>query len=119
MIDKGWWDEMCDQWPEDFARTRTSRFRGTRNVAPEHLYPYFLLHTGRAQMESLGKTWRTNAYVPLENTPLISAMALARARGHKFITLNDGFGPEPRPAVVTRAKEFLEKNFPLKSRFEL
>jgi hypothetical protein len=119
MIEKSWWNEMCRHWPEDFARTRASRFRGPGNVAPEHLYPYFLFHTGRAAMESLLTTWHTSAYVPLENTPLVSAVALARARGRKLIALNDGFGATPRDAVVARAKRFLETQFPVKSRFEL
>jgi hypothetical protein len=119
MIDKSWWNEMCEHWPEDFARTRASAFRGPGNVAPEHLYPWFLFHTGRAAMESLLATWRASAYVPLENTPLVSAMALARAKGRKLITLNDGFGAAPRDAVVARARKFLDTQFPVKSRFEL
>ncbi|MBV9550444.1 MAG: stealth conserved region 3 domain-containing protein [Alphaproteobacteria bacterium] len=119
LIDKAWWREMAENWPKDFARTRASRFRSTRNVAPEHLYPWFLLHTGRAVMESLGQTWCDAAYVPLENTPLISALALARARGRKFMALNDGFGAMPRPAIVKAAKNFLTRGFPVKSRFEL
>lgn len=119
LIDREWWAEMCKAWPEDFARTRASRFRAGGNVAPEHLYPWFLLHTGRAALESLGRTWRETGYVPLENTPLVSALALARARGRKFVALNDGFGATPCPAVVERARTFLEREFPLKSRFEL
>jgi hypothetical protein len=119
MIDRNWWTEMCETWPEDFARTRAARFRGTGNVAPEHLYPWFLLHTGRAALESLNRTWRDTAYVPLENTPWISALTLARAKGRKFVALNDGFGALPRPNVVQRARNFLETRFPLKSRFEL
>jgi hypothetical protein len=119
LIDKAWWNEMCETWPADFARTRASRFRAAGNVAPEHLYPWFLLHTGRAAMGTLAHSWRDTGYVPLENTPLVSALALARARGRKFIALNDGFGPVPRPAVVERARAFLEREFPFKSRFEL
>jgi hypothetical protein len=119
MIDKDWWNEMCQRWPDDFARTRASRFRGPGNVAPEHLYPYFLLNTGRAVMESLLATWRATAYVPLENAPLVSAMSLARAKGRKFLALNDGFGATPREAVVAKTKKFLQTRFPVKSRFEL
>ena len=103
-------------WPEDFARTRASRFRGTGNVAPEHLYPYFLLHTRRAVMESLRTTWRASAYVPLENTPLVSALALWRAKGTKLLALNDGFDAAPREAVVARTRTFLDTQFPVKSR---
>jgi hypothetical protein len=119
LIDKASWAEMEALWPGDFARTRLSRFRAGGNVAPEHLYPWFLWHTGRAAMETLGLTWRRTAYVPLENTPLVSALALARAKGRSVITLNDNFGASPRPAVVQRARAFLESQFPVKSRFEL
>lgn len=119
MIDKSWWNEMCQLWPDDFARTRASRFRDSGNVAPEHLYPYFLLNTGRGVMETLLETWRASAYVPLENAPLMSALCLVRAKGRKFMALNDGFGAEPREAVVAMTRKFLASEFPVKSPFEL
>jgi hypothetical protein len=119
MIDKSRWNEMCQRWPDDFARTRVSRFRGAGNVTPEHLYPYLLLYTGRAIMEPLLETWRASAYVPLENAPLVSALCLARAKGRKFVALNDGFGAEPREAVVARTRRFLDREFPVRSHFEL
>ena len=121
LIQKHWWAEMTGRWPEDFARTRASRFRKAGTIAPEYLYPWFLLHTGRAVLEPLAHTYRDSAYAPLENTPFTTALALLRARlfPPKMLALNDGFGPNPRPAVVKAARRFLETSYPLKSRFEL
>lgn len=121
LIDRDRWQEMEQRWPEAFARTRASRFRGQDNIPPEYLYPYFLLHTGRAVSGGLRQTYRDTVYVPLENLPLTTWLALARARRMrpKIVTLNDGFGENPRQRVVEMARAFLEESFPLKSRFEL
>lgn len=121
LIERGWWEEMCGRWPDDVARTRASRFRKPGNIAPEYLYPYFLLHTGRAAMGTLTRTWRRSFYVPLENTPFTTAFGLARAGlfQPRMLTLNDGFDHAPRPAVMKRARRFLEARYPVKSRFEL
>lgn len=120
LLDKGSWAEMCERWKDDFERTRASRFRSAHNVAPEFLYPWFLAHTGRGAEMSLARTQADSAYVPLENTPLISSLALWRAclQRPKFISLNDGFGAHPRRAVEQAARAYLERAFPVKSRFE-
>jgi len=70
-------------------------------------------------METLLETWRASAYVPLENAPLVSALCLARAKGRKYVALNDGFGAELREAVLAMTRKFLDAEFPVKSRFEL
>jgi hypothetical protein len=120
LIEKRWWQEMTERWSEDIARTRANRFRKAGTIAPEYLYPWFLLHSGRAVEEPLARTWRDSAYASLENTPFTTALALLRARlfPPKTLALNDGFGPKPRPAVVKAARRFLESSYPVKSRFE-
>jgi hypothetical protein len=69
----------------------------------------------------LTRTLADSAYVPLENTPFISALALWRAQTQrpKFISLNDGFGAHPRKSVEQAARRYLEQAFPVSSRFEL
>jgi hypothetical protein len=121
MIDRSWWQEMCERWAADFEHTRASRFRGSHNVVPEYLYPWFLYYTGRGAMMSLARTLADSAYVPLENTPGISALTLWRAKTlrPKFIALNDGFGARPRESVEQAARRYLEQAFPIRSRFEL
>jgi hypothetical protein len=121
LVDKALWAEMCERWAADFERTRASRFRGQHNVVPEYLYPWFLYHTGRGALMPLTRTLADSAYVPLENTPFISALTLWRAQvqGPKFISLNDGFGAHPRRRVEQTARRYLERAFPVRSRFEL
>lgn len=120
MIDKTWWREMIERWPDDFARTRASRFRGPSNVAPEYLYLYFLACTGRGAMGTIAQTYRHTGYAPLENLPLTTSLALRLIDwiDPELITLNDGFGANPRTRVLRRAAQFLEARFPVKSRFE-
>jgi hypothetical protein len=121
LIDKSWWAQMCERWAADFEHTRASRFRGARNAAPEYLYPWFCYYTGRGALMPLTRTLADSAYVPLENTPFISALALWRAKAFrtKFIALNDGFDASPRKAVEQAARLYLEQAFPVRSRFEL
>ncbi len=121
LIDKRWWAQMCDRWAGDFEHTRASRFRASRNVVPEYLYPWFLYYTGRGAMMTPARTLADSAYVPLENTPFITALALWRAGAlhPKFIALNDGFGAHPRKGVERAARHWLERAFPVRSRFEL
>jgi hypothetical protein len=121
LIDRDWWQEMIERWSGEFRHTRASRFRAKHNVAPEFLYPYFLLYTGRANCGPVFETYRDTGYVPLENAPLTSWFALERVRAlkPKIVALNDGFGENPRPSIVAMARAYLESSFPVKSRFEI
>jgi hypothetical protein len=120
-VDRESWGEMIEAWPEAFARTAASRFRAGGNVAPEHLYPYFLLETGRAvrvpRLTMLRHAW----YQPLNNVAPMQAAGMARLRwfAPKFACLNDNFGARPAPGVVSAVKRALERWFPAPSRFEI
>jgi hypothetical protein len=120
LIDRDHWDEMERRWPEPFARTRQSRFRAPGNVAPEYLYPHFLLGTGRARAIPPWRSVRVAYYHELQNVLAWSWWCLAAAQLLRptTIALNDGFGAEPNPRVVALAKRFLERRFPVKSAFE-
>ncbi len=119
-IDKLAWREMIAKWPEAFQATAKSRFRATGNVAPEFLYPYFMLNTARGRMGSLAATYRASFYLSLENNPLAglygrTAIGLIKP---KLIAMNDNFEARPEPAVVATTRRFLERLYPEKSRFE-
>jgi len=120
LIDREIWQAMIGQWPEAFAHTRASRFRAKYNVPPEYLYPHYLLATGRGRVVPLRRTYRDSAYHGLENWLAwawcgLAAIDLLRP---KTIALNDGFGDWPNPRVVRLAQRFLERRYPVKSRFE-
>lgn len=120
LIDRDWWAEMIARWPEDFARTRTSRFRAKYNVVPDYLYPHFLLGTGRGVEVSRWRTYRDTFYFGIENYTVYALWKFAwqRAIGAKTLCLNDNFGDNPNERVVRLVRNFLERAYPAKSVFE-
>jgi hypothetical protein len=119
-VDLGSWGEMVNSWPEAFARTVASRFRAAGNVAPEHLYPYFLLETGRGVRVPRGTMLRHAWYQPLNNAVPLQSLGMARLRwfAPKFACLNDNYGARPSPISVRIVQRALERWFPAPSRFE-
>jgi len=120
LIDREVWGEMFAAWPEAAQATRRSRFRAPGNLAPEFLYPHYLLATGRGLAAGLPETYRRSFYFPLENSVALASLLTraARALRPQFLTLNDNFGAQPHPGVVRRIARFLEDYFPDASRFE-
>jgi len=120
LIDRAYWEEMERRWPEPFALIRASRFRAPGNVAPEHLYPHYLLATGRARAVSAFRSFRIAYYHGLQNVLPWSwwCLAVTRLLRPSTIALNDGFGARPNPRVVALARRFLERRYPVKSPFE-
>lgn len=120
-IDADSWLDMIGSWPDAFARTSASRFRSAGNVAPEHLYPHFLLATGRGIRVGRRTRWRHNWYHPINNMSLLQRAGFARLTWFppKFACLNDNFGARPSPSVVRFVQQALERWFPRPSRFEL
>jgi hypothetical protein len=120
-VEKTSWQQMIDQWPDAFAETMRSRFRATGNVAPEHLYPHYLLEEGRAVTVSRFARGRAAAYHPLNNVPLFQRLNLARIGWQRpvFLCLNDNFGDRPNPRSVARVARALEAWLPTPSRFEV
>jgi hypothetical protein len=119
-VDLASFSELERQWKGEIARTLASRFRGVHNVAPEHLYPHFLLEEGRAVRVPLARVYRDVSYLGLGNSPLATRLGLAwlRWRRPKLYCLNDNFGERPNPRVVRQVQRFLEAAYPEPSRFE-
>jgi len=120
FVDCDLWEEMIHNWPEDFALTRSSRFRAQYNVVPDYLYPNFLLATGRGTTVSVLRTYRETYYHGVDNfLPWaqcgLFGIDLLRPRS---VCLNDGFGDDPNPSVVSLVRRLLERKFPTKSPFE-
>lgn len=103
--------EMEAAFPEDFARTRASRFRAATDISVTNsLYHYYALLTGRAVPQEAAKV----RYV---DTTLYTGLAhldgLAKRRNVDFFCLNDGSFPEvPEVERVRAVSEFLETYFP-------
>lgn len=121
LIDRDIWAEMVARWPDEFARTRTSRFRAKYNIPPEYLYPHYLLATGRGRAAPLRATYTETMYHGLENFLPWSwgGLNLIGLLKPKTIALNDNFGDWPNPRVVAMARRFLAAAYPVKSPYEL
>jgi stealth protein CR2/Stealth-like protein len=119
-IDIESWRAMIATWPDALAHTAASRFRATGNVAPEHLYPHFLVEEGRGVEVTGAAARRRVAYHPLNNATWLQRAGFARLRWRRplFYCLNDNYGARPNPQAVQIAREFLEKEYPAPSRFE-
>jgi Stealth protein CR2, conserved region 2/Stealth protein CR4, conserved region 4/Stealth protein CR3, conserved region 3 len=116
--------ESFSQFSREFAReldaTRHSRFRGEKNVAVEYLYPYWMLHEGRARRVPLSTAYRHAGYASLENVSAwtwaqLAALSVLRP---KLLCLNDSFGGRPNPRAEGVVRAFLERLYPVPSRFE-
>ena len=120
-VDRDRWVEMIDTWPDAFARTSASRFRAPRNVAPEHLYPHYLLECGTGVRVARSTMMRHAWYQPLNNVTPLQRAGFARLQwlSPKFACLNDNFGQRPNPRAVSVVQRALDRWFPSPSRFEV
>lgn len=103
--------EMEQTFPEDFARTRASRFRAATDISVTNsLYHYYALFTGRAVPQEAAKM----RYVQTTSHAGLALLdGLARRRNVDFFCLNDGSFPEVAEAERVRTvSEFLEGYFP-------
>jgi len=120
LIDKESFARFAASWPEAMRRTSASRFRSMYNIAPEHMYPHYLLHEGEARSVSKWRAYRDASYLGVENFSPIDFFGLwsLRLRRPKWYSLNDNFDERPNPRVVRMVKRFLERAYPTPSRFE-
>ena len=120
-IDGESWRAMIASWPDACARTSSSRFRATENVAPEYLYGHFLIEEQRGVAVPPMDVQRQSAYHPLNNVVVLQRAGLLRLRLQrpKFLCMNDNFGERPNPRVVALVGAAVERWFPSPSRFEV
>ena len=115
------WRAMIRAWPDIFARTSSSRFRASGNIAPEHLYPHYLLEEGLSTPVPRMTMRRETAYHPLNNVLPFQRVNLRRIAWQrpKFLCMNDNFGDRASTRVVALVRRTLDRWYPRPSRFEL
>ena len=120
MIEKKTWADMIEKWTDSFVITRQSRFRSKSNIAPEYLYPYYMLYSENAKMTGLNSTYKKTFYLGLDNNKFLTTAGLAilKFMQPKMYCLNDNFGNNPDARIVNMIREFLEDYYPEKSSFE-
>ncbi|QIS06172.1 exopolysaccharide phosphotransferase [Nocardia brasiliensis] len=103
--------EMEAEFADDFARTRTSRFRAATDISVTNsLYHYYALLTGRAVPQEAARM----RYVDTTSHKGLALLdGIERRRDVDFFCLNDGSFPEISEAERVRAvSEFLNRYFP-------
>jgi hypothetical protein len=120
FVDRRAFARMREAFPAALRATRRNRFRAPGSVAPEHLYPHFLLHEGEAELVGDADVRRATGYAGLENVALYNQWQLARlgARRPKMACLNDNYGPHPGRAAVEVVRRTLARWLPEASPFE-
>lgn len=119
-VDLVTWRTMTERWPQALAATSASRFRATGNVAPEYLYPQFLLEERLGVVVPRMTIVRNTAYHPLNNVMVFQRANLKRIAWQRpqFVCMNDNFGDRPDARVVALAGATLERWFPERSKYE-
>lgn len=114
LFDREEWAAFESRFEKEVAYTSASRFRSKFNIAAEHMYPYSLLHEGRAERVGIGRSFRDTSYLGLGNSEVVCRMGLAHLalRRPMFFCLNDNFGDTPNSRVVGRVREWLEARYP-------
>jgi hypothetical protein len=120
LIDRALYGAMVERWADDFQHTWASRFRALGNVAPEHLYPYYLWYEGRSSRVPLVRSYVDGYYQGIDNVvpQQIVQFAYLRWLRPKLYCLNDNFDARPSPFVVRLTRRYLAEAYPRPSRFE-
>ncbi|MEW1976416.1 stealth conserved region 3 domain-containing protein [Microbacterium profundi] len=111
-------EEMEREFPTDFRRTATSRFRSATDISVTNcLYHYYALFTGRAIATTEP---RTRYYQTTQAKPLRRAARLRQGRDVDMFCLNDGGESEavPEDMRVQMITELLERLYPVRAPWE-
>ena len=107
-------------WPEAFRATIGSRFREHENVPPEYLHAHHMAAEAKAVIAPYRETLAVSLYHGIENALWRERLALGWIAWRRpcFYCLNDNFDENPNPRVVSYVREWLERQYPIPSRFE-
>jgi UDP-glucose 4-epimerase len=110
-------EELEAEFPAEFARTASSRFRSATDVSVTNsLYHYYALMTGRAVPQ---ESMRVKYVDTTMRAGVAELGALLRRRDHDFFCLNDGSFPELTPDERAEAvRSFLEDYLPIAAPWE-
>jgi hypothetical protein len=108
--------ELEREFPEDFARTASSRFRSATDISVTNsLYHYYAQFTGRA----IASTTPRVGYVQTTTAAGLLRMERLTEVGFDMFCLNDGAETEVPEALRVRAvTDLLERLFPVRAPWE-
>ncbi len=122
LINKKFWKEAYELFPDEVEQTRKSRFRDDRNICPIKLYRYYMLKYHRDKSDPV-KIWELNRLFRFhkitknlrKQQKFVQAM---QEWSPDYYCMNDDLGDHPDSEVVKLIKKFLEDKYPEPSGFE-
>lgn len=122
LINKKFWGNAFDLFPDETEATRGSRFRDDRNFFPYKLYRYYMLKYQKELSKPIPITEliKITKFHKLTNNlkKQQKAFSKLREKGIEFYCLNDDMRESPNPDVVRLVQTFLEEKYPNSSSFE-
>jgi hypothetical protein len=122
LINKKYWEEAFELFPEKTEATRRSKFRDDKNLCPYKLYRYHMLKNHREESDpvwitELNKVFRFHKLTNdlKKQQKFFQSM---REESPDFYCMNDDMRENPNPKVVELVQEFLENKYPMPSSFE-
>lgn len=123
MINKEYWEEAFQLFPEKTEQTRNSKFRDNRNFFALKLYRYFMLKYKRHESDPV---WITELIKEFKFHKLTNNLKNQRRfidkmnqRSPDYYCLNDDMRDNSNPIVVDLMRVFLENKYQSKSSFEI
>ena len=123
FISKEFWKEMTDYYPEKQHLTRSNKFRKPNDLMTYKFYRYYMLKMYKSISHSIS-VWnllKVNTFYKITNN-LSHQKRIIRKLEEKrpnFYCLNDDQRDNPHQEVVKMIKDFLSRNYPEKSSFEI
>lgn len=123
MINKAFWENAYQLFPEQTEATRSSRFRDGKNLLPYKLYRYYMLRHQRKVSRPINVFKLLSVFRFHKLTNAISSQQQFIAKMQKtppeFYCMNDDMGENPNLEAVVLVKNFLERIYPIPSSFEI
>lgn len=123
LINKQFWENAFELYPNKTEKTRNSRFRDRTNFFPLKLYRFYMLKYQR-QLSApvfITEALKVSRFQRLTNDLKQQSRFFEKIKHNTPVSycINDDLGETPNPKVVALMKEFLDKKYPTPSTFEL
>ncbi|WP_436517820.1 Stealth CR1 domain-containing protein [Ekhidna sp. To15] len=123
FIKKEFWNAMTELYPEKQHESRANKFRKSSDLMTYKFYRYYMMKYQKklSYPIPLWKLLKVNFFHKIMNKLDYQKKALAKIENEKpnFYCLNDDQRDNPNPDVIKLVQEFLSRNYPDKSSFEL
>ncbi len=123
LVRKAWWQGMQEARPELINEIKSHRFREGTDVMMYKLYRWYTLkhQSEHCKAVKLPDLLKVHVFHKIMNNfkRQLKGIEWLEKKAPKFFCLNDDQRDNPNPKVVKLIQDFLNRNYPDKSEFEL